>query len=531
MVEMFRRLGSGQIKILFNSTVNPGQSNPYAWVSRQAMGQAIKGTPWPLVITFESFPSATTQVSDIVLSASSWSEKEYLYGNLERRYQLIKHLIPPHKDSIPDHTLTAIIARRLEEEGIVPKGLVSRFWPEEFDGQDWLKKTLTACKTKDWNTKFTAKVWDDILQCVRGTAYDFTGMRRSLLHERNWGFRQPMPEDYHTNPDVRKRYEKYESRIQYAYPYDPMVEKRFETAVANLKKWNPVYGSWIEKQIREEMKDSDYHHKESLPAGWFLFFYSSNAWLHGMVDDPTRPGAKLPVIDGRAIAWANPWWACKLEGNKFVKYRTVEIIERVFNPKKVDENSALPFDIRARYTVNVPGDPDKDLNALKLIALSPAEFPGLRCAYRRADGTEIVIYDTREFPYGACTGRVLEHWHTATMTGRVPQLARAVPGAYVEINEELARKLRVKTGDIVVVESRRGKIELPVKVLNVTQATGGPRKDYIFIPWFDELKLINMIMPDFFDPFSFQPDYKLFAVKIYKGRTKTRQAEPGRVVA
>jgi nitrate reductase NapA len=65
----------------------------------------------------------------------------------------------------------------------------------------------------------------------------------------------------------------------------------------------------------------------------------------------------------------------------------------------------------------------------------------------------------------------------------------------------------------------------------VTRATGGPRQDYVFVPWFDEYKLINVIMRDAFDPFSLQADYKMFAVKIYKGRTGGRQAEPGRIIA
>ncbi len=68
-------------------------------------------------------------------------------------------------------------------------------------------------------------------------------------------------------------------------------------------------------------------------------------------------------------------------------------------------------------------------------------------------------------------------------------------------------------------------------MLDVTKATGGPRQDYVFIPWFDEYKLVNMIMRDAFDPFSFQADYKMFAVKIYKGKTKGKQAEPFKIVA
>jgi hypothetical protein len=40
-----------------------------------------------------------------------------------------------------------------------------------------------------------------------------------------------------------------------------------------------------------------------------------------------------------------------------------------------------------------------------------------------------------------------------------------------------------------------------------------------------------MIMRDAFDPFSFQADYKMFAVRLSKGRTKGRQAEPGTIIA
>jgi nitrate reductase NapA len=528
-VEMFRRLGAGQIKVQFLSTVNAGQSLPYAWPYRLAMGAAVKGQPWPLVVTLEAFPNATTMVSDIVLGASSWFEKEFVFGNLERRYQVIKQVIEPYGNTLPDHTIFACIMRRLEEKGVVPKGHISQFWPEKYDGADWLKKTIDAAKTKEWNREFTTNIWDELMTLSKGTGYDFSGMNRKLLLDQNYGYRIPFPAEVHTDPELKKRYEKYNSSIQYAYPYDPLVDKMTAMYLKNMKEFNSVYGAWLEKNIEAMKNDEEYHKEQNLPRGWYASFYNSNAFIHGMVELPS--GKKVPCWDGRAIAWANPWWACKFDGKGFVKYKTVEVIERRFNPKKVDENSTLPFDPVTKYTVNVIGDPDKDMHALKNIALSPAEFQNLRHSYKRPDGSELLIIDTTAYPYGACTGRVVEHWHSGSMTTRVNELNRAVPGAYVEINSELAKRLGIKDGDPVIVESPRGKIELPAKVLDVTKATGGPRYDYVFVPWFDEYKLINMIMRDAFDPFSFQPDYKMFAVKIYKGRTKTRQAEPGKVIA
>lgn len=532
-VEMFRRLGAGQIKVQFVSTVNPGQSLPYAWPYRLAMAGSKKAEPWPLIVTLEAFPNATTQISDIVLGASSWYEKEFIFGNLERRYQVIKQVIEPYGNTIPDHTIFAMIMRRLEEKGIVPKGHVSQFWPEKYDGPDWMKKTIAAAKTREWNREFSSNIWEELMVLSKGTGYDFSGMNRKMLLEQNFGYRIPLPSEYHTDASVKARYDKYNSSIQYAYPYDPLVEKITGIYVKNMKEFNPVYGGWLEKNIAAMKADEAYHKKENLPKGWYASFYNSNAFIYGMVDIPTPDGKtrKAPGWDGRAIAWANPWWACKYDGKAFIKHKTVDVIERKFNPAKVADDSTLPFDIISKYTANVVGDPEKNMNALKNIALSPAEFANLRHEYIKPDGSKLLIIDTTDYKYGACTGRVIEHWHTGSMTTRISELNRAVPGAYVEISSGLAKKLGIKEGDSVIVESPRGKIELPAKVLDVAKATGGPRHDYVHIPWFDEYKLINLIMRDSFDPFSFQPDYKMFSVKIYKGKTKGRQAEPGRVIA
>ncbi|HMK66331.1 MAG TPA: molybdopterin dinucleotide binding domain-containing protein, partial [Thermodesulfobacteriota bacterium] len=531
-IEMFRRLGAGQIKLQYISTVNAGQSLPYAWPYRLACAAAPKGQPWPLVVTLEAFPNATTMTSDVVLGASSWFEKEFVFGNLERRYQVIKQVIEPYGNTLPDHTIFAVIMRRLEEKGIVPKGHISQFWPEEYDGKDWMKKTIIAAKSKDWNRKFSWNIWNELMELSKGTGYDFSGLKREMLLDQNFGFRIPLPADYQTSEEVKKKYDRYQSKIQYAFPYDPHIDKMTQAYLKNMKEFNPVYGAWLEKNINTMKGDEEYHQAENLPKGWYASFYNSNAFINGMVDIPTADGKtrKAPGWDGRAIAWANPWWACRFDGKQFVKYRTVEVMERKFNPGKVNENSALPFETTAQYTAGVIGDPDKDPGALKNIALSPAEFHNLRHEYNRKEGGKLLIIDTTDYPYGACTGRVIEHWHSGSMTTRVAELSRAVPGAYVEMSEILAGKLGIKNGDQVIVESPRGKIQLPAKVLDVGKATGGPRHDYVFIPWFDEFKLINMIIRDSFDPFSFQADYKMFAVKLYKGKTKTGQAEPGKIV-
>src|SRR5690606_34972616 len=109
-----------------------------------------------------------------------------------------------------------------------------------------------------------------------------------------------------------------------------------------------------------------------------------------------------------------------------------------------------------------------------------------------------------EYPFWLCTGRVLEHWHTGTMTMRIPQLRRAMPQAYVELNPADAKKLRVTSGDLVVLESRRGQLELPAWI----EGRGAPPPGTVFVPFFDESLPINRVTLDAHDPFSKQPDYK-----------------------
>lgn len=117
-----------------------------------------------------------------------------------------------------------------------------------------------------------------------------------------------------------------------------------------------------------------------------------------------------------------------------------------------------------------------------------------------------------EFPMWLCTGRVLEHWHTGTMTRRLGPLNRAMPTAYVEMNSEDAKAANIRQGERVVIESRRGICELPVWI----DGRGRPPRGTVFVPFFDETKLINNCTLEAHDPFSKQPDYKKCAVRVVK---------------
>lgn len=117
-----------------------------------------------------------------------------------------------------------------------------------------------------------------------------------------------------------------------------------------------------------------------------------------------------------------------------------------------------------------------------------------------------------QYPLWLCTGRVLEHWHSGTMTMRVPELYRAVPSALCYMNNEDANKYSIKQGDLIWIESRRGKVKATIDL----RGRNKPPKGLIYIPWFDENVLVNKVCLDATCPISKQTDFKKCAVKIYK---------------
>lgn len=114
------------------------------------------------------------------------------------------------------------------------------------------------------------------------------------------------------------------------------------------------------------------------------------------------------------------------------------------------------------------------------------------------------------YPFWLCTGRVLEHWHSGTMTMRIPPLRRAMPQAYVEMHRDDARQLGIANGDLVRIESRRGHVDITAWI----DGRGQPPRGSVFVPFFDERLRINLVTLHEYDPFSKQPDYKKCAVKI-----------------
>lgn len=141
--------------------------------------------------------------------------------------------------------------------------------------------------------------------------------------------------------------------------------------------------------------------------------------------------------------------------------------------------------------------------------------------YGAKDGKANIIYAPYEPPAESpdaeydlwlCTGRVLEHWHTGSITRRVPELYRAVPDAVYFMNEQDAKDRGIKRGDRIKITSRRGEIE----AICETKGRNKMPKGMTFMAFFDAQRLVNKLVLDATCPLSKETDFKKTAVKIRK---------------
>lgn len=115
-----------------------------------------------------------------------------------------------------------------------------------------------------------------------------------------------------------------------------------------------------------------------------------------------------------------------------------------------------------------------------------------------------------EYPVILTTGRMLEHYHTGSMTRRVKELSDLTPHGFVEMNPDDAASLGVSDNDKVTVKSRRGEIK-PVVLITKRVKPGT-----IFIPFHFVEAAANQLTNDAIDPVAKIPEFKVCAVNVKK---------------
>jgi nitrate reductase NapA len=137
--------------------------------------------------------------------------------------------------------------------------------------------------------------------------------------------------------------------------------------------------------------------------------------------------------------------------------------------------------------------------------------------YGRPDGRAVVWLRPQqppaevpdaEYPMVFTTGRVIEHWHTGTMTRSCKELRHANAESVAELHPDDGRRLGVRTGDPVRVTSRRGAETFRAKLVD------GARAGVVFVHMHDPDHMCNRLTVDAVDPISKQPEFKVCAVKV-----------------
>ncbi len=112
-----------------------------------------------------------------------------------------------------------------------------------------------------------------------------------------------------------------------------------------------------------------------------------------------------------------------------------------------------------------------------------------------------------EYPFWLNSGRVVEHFHTRTRTGKVGNQNKFSPTPYMEMNPDAAARLGVRHGEYARLVSRRG------DAIVMVQTTQRMAPDMVFVP-FHYHDCVNRLSLGLLDPYSRQPAYKQSAVKV-----------------
>jgi ferredoxin-nitrate reductase len=139
--------------------------------------------------------------------------------------------------------------------------------------------------------------------------------------------------------------------------------------------------------------------------------------------------------------------------------------------------------------------------------------PDGRAVFLPRDHREPRELPDHEFPFVLTTGRLYAHWHTLTRTAKAEKLVLREPGPFVEVHPDDAARLGLEAGELTQVSSRRGTVQLPVRL------NAGLRPGMVFVPFhwgdlFGEGNAANYLTISAIGRVAKQPELKFCAVSL-----------------
>jgi ferredoxin-nitrate reductase len=237
-------------------------------------------------------------------------------------------------------------------------------------------------------------------------------------------------------------------------------------------------------------------------------------------DKDGAPLIKWSDPEGAFEAWkeCSRGCVCDYTGLSYAKLAGGSGIQWPCNDEHPDGTERLYTDLLFKTDPDECGDYGHDLitGAAIIEQEYRARSPGGRAVLKPAEYVPPFEQPDDDYPFWVMTGRVVYHWHTRTKTGRSKALRDAAPDAFVQINADDAARLGIADGDMVEVESRRGKVRAPARVGDIIAG-------HLFIPFHygywdgdDRPRAANELTLPEWDPVSKQPHFKYAAARVGK---------------
>ena len=166
----------------------------------------------------------------------------------------------------------------------------------------------------------------------------------------------------------------------------------------------------------------------------------------------------------------------------------------------------LEQDDSLTYPLTGEGDPGEP------VIFKGGSFPTEdgRGRFIAADYIEAAELPDDDYPFIFMTGRQLEHWHTGTMTRHSRVLNTIEPWPYILVNPGDLRAMDMESGDLLAIESRRGRLNV------ATRVDEGMQRGVVMMPFTYHEAAANVLTNDALDPFGKIPEFKFCAVRVGK---------------
>jgi anaerobic selenocysteine-containing dehydrogenase len=217
---------------------------------------------------------------------------------------------------------------------------------------------------------------------------------------------------------------------------------------------------------------------------------------------------------------------CDYSGMSYAKLRGSGGIQWPCNDEHPDGAERIYTDLRFNTDPDVCETYGHDLltGATNTETEYKARNPAGRAILHPAEYLPAHEPPSEAYPLIYSTGRTLYHFHTRTKTGRARQLDRAAPDAWVELSAADAERHGIGEGDLVRVESPRGRLEARARITGIVEGT-------VFAPFHyggldGPRRAANELTLTEWDPVSKQPNYKVCAVRVTRLADAERRPAP-----